>query len=335
MNNLPIFIQVGATRDGLDPYLACAKKRGMQAWLLETPDYLELRTELKRKNYDKEISLNELENPENIFELLQPFKENIKLMLPGFECYTEATYAAAKKLEVPPCKYKTQAFNPVDKEQQRNILKTVTNQIIQPAYHISSSKQSVSELELELELELSFPVVVKPSNGAGGLGVFLANNTEEVARSIFLINQLTNYNGTKFNKIIIEEYIDGQEMSVQACCHNGVVHILSICEKIITTEFLDENLGIKTFREGGHVGIPGSQLTTQIYDFVQLCAKIFNYLNGPFHIDFIKNSNGIYFLEMGYRLSGGTIVGLVEKVTGLNWADQAFIHILRKTNLSK
>ena len=61
----------------------------MQAWLLETPDYLELRTELKRKNYDKEISLNELENPENIFELLQPFKENIKLMLPGFECYTK------------------------------------------------------------------------------------------------------------------------------------------------------------------------------------------------------------------------------------------------------
>ena len=40
---MTFFVQLGATRDGLDPYLHAARARGMQAVLIETPDYIALR----------------------------------------------------------------------------------------------------------------------------------------------------------------------------------------------------------------------------------------------------------------------------------------------------
>jgi hypothetical protein len=45
------------------------------------------------------------------------------------------------------------------------------------------------------------------------------------------------------------------------------------------------------------------------------------YRDGPFHVDLILDARGIHFIEMGFRLSGCGLVGLVEKATGLRWAD--------------
>tara|TARA_B100000886_G_C20394026_1_gene479543 strand:- start:562 stop:1500 length:939 start_codon:yes stop_codon:yes gene_type:complete len=54
---------------------------------------------------------------------------------------------------------------------------------------------------------LEFPCIVKPINGRGSRNVFLANNEEEVKAQITLSRK-------KSNEFILQEYIDGQEFTV-------------------------------------------------------------------------------------------------------------------------
>jgi hypothetical protein len=48
---MTLFVQIGATRDGLDPYLQTARAYGMKAILIETPDYMRLRKALGRQDH--------------------------------------------------------------------------------------------------------------------------------------------------------------------------------------------------------------------------------------------------------------------------------------------
>ncbi len=174
-------------------------------------------------------------------------------------------------------------------------------------------------------MDICYPVVIKPTNGGGGLGVYLAFDDETLLRVFEHIKSLTNYNGASFAGIIIEEYILGKELSVQGYCSDTVT-ILSCCEKIINTQ-LENDLGYaKSFYEAGHIATSGEKVREDIRIFVKKCIQAFDYQAGPFHIDFIINDKGIYFVEMGYRLSGGAIMELVERTTGISWAKKYLIY---------
>ena len=54
---MSIFIQLGATRDGFNPYLSAAHAQGMQAILIETPDYIHLHRALGRQEFDQILAV--------------------------------------------------------------------------------------------------------------------------------------------------------------------------------------------------------------------------------------------------------------------------------------
>jgi hypothetical protein len=54
----------------------------------------------------------------------------------------------------------------------------------------------------------------------------------------------------------------------------------------------------------------------------QHCLDATGYRAGPFHVDVIFDGAAPVFIEMGFRLSGGGLVGLVKRVTGVDWAEQ-------------
>lgn len=318
-----LFIQIGATRDGLDPYFDCAKQRGMQSILLETPSYLDIRKLLKRRQFDVEIPLISPADPGSILQSLQQYVPNISLMLAGFDRYNEATYAVAEMLKVKPfCENYT--FHPMDKDKQRKLLDRNTVQINQPQYMIV---EDIDKLNSDLNLNINYPVVIKPSNGAGGLGAYLVEDKASLLNAIASIQILTNYDGSKFKKIIIEEYIDGEEMSLQGVCINGEAYVIGCCKKIIGIEQTLDN-SLKSFRENGHIAVPLHTIPEYIVNFAKNCASIFNYKNGAFHIDFKENQKELFFIEMGFRLSGGAIVDLVKRATYLDWPELSFSAVL-------
>ncbi len=95
-NSRNVFLQIGATRDGLDPYLDACSGRGMKSVLIETPDYLQWRRELKRRSFDLEIPVERPSDPCQVLTALGELYRSVKLILPGFERYVECAYDATE-----------------------------------------------------------------------------------------------------------------------------------------------------------------------------------------------------------------------------------------------
>ena len=208
-----IFLQIGATRDGLDPYLDASKRRGLKAILVETPDYIQLRHKLGRRPFDVEFAVAQAYDPNQVFKTLGDIKDNVRLTLPGFERYCECAYSLAEILRVPPWRETIHPhFSPPDKWNQRRLLSEKASGVLQPAYDMMHCTSDLTEDFLN---NLKYPVVVKPVNSGGGLAVFLVEDYSQLQAALAQIRQLTNYEGTSFEKVIFEEYIQGTEYSVQ------------------------------------------------------------------------------------------------------------------------
>src|SRR5205807_2684670 len=136
--------------------------------------------------------------------------------------------------------------------------------------------------------------------------------------------QLLNYDGASFSTILVEEFLAGVEFSVQGLVRDATVDVLSCCEKIIAAEPDRADPSLTGFRERAHLAVPGVRMPGDVGRLVEGCVAAFGYRDGPFHIDLIRSRGALFFIEMGFRLSGGGLVSLVEHVTGQNWADQSF-----------
>jgi biotin carboxylase len=244
-----------------------------------------------------------------------------RIILAGFERYIYNAYRIAQRLHIPPCDDMTH-FAPPDKAMQR-IMLTLKNIPIQQPRYITLKHGTVTEQELA---SLSYPVVVKPVDGGGGLGIFLAHNFADVRTALARLHATANYDGEAFSGIIIEEYIRGTEYSVQGVARDGHSQILALCKKFIRTEPIEaENqTTLYSFREAGHIAIADDQANAATQQFSQACLDAFGYRNGPFHIDMIQTPDGYAFLEMGFRLSGNGLAKLVRLVSGYDWGEEVF-----------
>ncbi len=318
---MTLFVQLGATRDGLDPYLHAARADGMKAVLIETPAYIRLRKALGRQEFDITLAVEHPAHEDEIVAALEQLSDTPSIILAGFERYIYNAYRIAQRLHTPPCNDEIH-FAPLDKAQQRTILTRKYIPIQQPSY-ITLERGTVTEQDLA---SLSYPVVVKPVDGGGGLGIFLAHSFVEVKAALARLHAITNYDGEAFSGVIIEEYIRGTEYSVQGIAHNGRSHILALCKKVVLSEPLqaEDQTTLHSFREAGHIAIAGNQIDEATQRFSQSCVAAFGYQNGPFHIDMLQTPDGYVFLEMGFRLSGNGLAQLVRLVSGYDWGEEVF-----------
>ncbi len=316
---MAIFVQIGATRDGSDPYLRVAHDQAMEAVLIETPDYIRLRQELGRQEFDQTLTV---EHPSDVYQVtnaLCRLPEPPALILAGFERYIYSAYAAARLWKTLPY-FRGDTFTPLNKAEQRATISRSAASILQPKY-LALTHRDVSPRDFE---NFHYPLVVKPVDGGGGLGVFLASNLEGIHAALSALESITNYDGGAFQGLSIEEYVPGDEYSVQGLVQEGRCIILTFCKKFVTIEPIAGTQFLYGFREVGHIATRGDYADTAMKHFAQTCVDVFKYYNGPFHIDMVQSPCGYYHLEMGFRLSGFGLVRLVQRVSGYDWAEEAF-----------
>ncbi|MFJ9848084.1 acetyl-CoA carboxylase biotin carboxylase subunit family protein [Streptomyces sp. NPDC101150] len=312
------FVQVGATRDGLDPYLDCARRRGMRAVLVETPAYLRWRRLLGRREFDVEVAVARPQDPDAVRASLAAAAVAPALVLTGFERYVYAGFALARALRVAPWPGAGDGFRPLDKREQRETLLRGAPQVAQPRF-VPLGPGDGDEAD-----PLAFPQVIKPADGGGGLGVLLVDGAAQRRRALDRVRNLVNYGGGAFSAIVAEEFVKGPELSLQGVAHEGGAVLLSVCEKLTSLEEVRGEPGLAGFREVGHVARAGGGAPPALRELAQACLDATGYRAGPFHVDVIQGPSGPVFVEMGFRLSGGGLVALVEKATGADWAELAF-----------
>ncbi len=331
MASADVFVQLGASRDGTDPYFEAAHQHGLRAWLVETSQYAHCRRVLGRREADRTITIENPSDPQAVFAALSETDARVAMVLPGFEQHTESAYIVARWLGVPPGNdIASRPFCPPDKVGQRAAVATWAPWIGQPRHTVLPTGQVIGA-------GLQLPVVVKPANSGGGWGVFLARTSAELESALAELTQLINYDGQHFREVVVEEYISGTESSVQGICCDGEPIILTFCEKFIAAEEFTtadghEFLG---FREVGHLAVPGDRAPDDVKRLITDCLGAFGYRNGPFHLDMIRSSEGLFFIEAGFRLSGGGLTELVRQVSGIDWGQQAFAWSLGRAPVSR
>ena len=152
--------------------------------------------------------------------------------------------------------------------------------------------------------ELGYPVLVRPSYVLGGQGMQIAINDEDVDAFIGIINRIAQE-----HPILVDKYLVGKEIEVDAVCDGTDVLIPGIMEHI-------ERAGIHS---GDSISVyPAQSISSKIKrvieDYTRKLAKELHVI-GLINIQFIVSNDEVYVIEVNPRSS--RTVPYISKVTGI------------------
>lgn len=154
----------------------------------------------------------------------------------------------------------------------------------------------------------NYPVIVKPRDNSGSRGVIYCTSREEAAKAI---KEAFEY--THKESILVEEYIEGQEYSIESMHYRGETHVVQFTQKI-TTEF-PYNV------ELGHIQ-PAELSDKKKEDIRSIVGQIaisLGFDNCASHTELKINKNGVVVIETSPRLGGDFITSTLTPLsTGVN-----------------
>lgn len=159
---------------------------------------------------------------------------------------------------------------------------------------------------------LVFPVIIKPRDNSGSRGVKLCRNQEELRISID--EALEN---SKLDSVLVEEFIEGPEYSIEGLHHDGKNEVIQFTEKK-TTEFpYNVELG---HIQPANISDDNKQ---KISEIIAKIGKALNFVNCPSHTELKINERGIFVIETSPRLGGDYITSTLTPLsTGVNLEDE-------------
>ena len=159
---------------------------------------------------------------------------------------------------------------------------------------------------------LVFPVIVKPRDNSGSRGVKLCRSKEELEVSM---NEALEV--SKLDTVLVEEFIEGPEYSIEGLHHEGKSEVIQFTEKK-TTEF-PYNV------ELGHIQPANISKENQqkIREIVAKIGSALHFENCPSHTELKINERGIFVIETSPRLGGDYITSTLTPLsTGVNLEDE-------------
>lgn len=159
---------------------------------------------------------------------------------------------------------------------------------------------------------LVFPVIVKPRDNSGSRGVKLCRNKDELQISID--EALEN---SKLDTVLVEEFIEGLEYSIESLHHDGKSEVIQFTEKKTTESPYNVELG---HIQPANISDENKQ---KIREIITKIGKALNFENCPSHTELKINERGIFVIETSPRLGGDYITSTLTPLsTGVNLEDE-------------
>lgn len=194
------------------------------------------------------------------------------------------------------------AAEDVDAAEDRELFDRILEQcnIPRPAGH---TVYTVEEAK-EAAGKLGYPVLVRPSYVLGGQGMQICINDHDMDEFIGIINQIA-----QDHPILVDKYIIGKEIEVDAVCDGQDILIPGIMEHI-------ERTGIHS---GDSISVyPAQSLTpaieAKLVEYTEKLARALH-VKGMINIQFIVADEEVYIIEVNPRSS--RTVPYISKVTGI------------------
>lgn len=190
----------------------------------------------------------------------------------------------------------------VDAAEDRELFDKILEecQIPRPAGHTVFTAEEAKKAANEL----GYPVLVRPSYVLGGQGMQIAINDEDVDEFIGIINRIAQE-----HPILVDKYLVGKEIEVDAVCDGDDILIPGIMEHI-------ERAGIHS---GDSISVYpaqslGENVKAKIEDYTKKLAQSLHVI-GLINIQFIVCQEEVYVIEVNPRSS--RTVPYISKVTGI------------------
>ena len=170
----------------------------------------------------------------------------------------------------------------------------------------------------EVANRLGYPVLVRPSYVLGGQGMKIAFNDEEIEEFIGIINRIA-----QDHPILVDKYLQGKEIEVDAVCDGTDILIPGIMEHI-------ERTGVHS---GDSISVyPAPTISEKVKDtIVEYTKRLAQALHvvGLINIQFIAMNEEVYVIEVNPRSS--RTVPYISKVIGIPIVDLATKVIIGNT----
>ena len=157
---------------------------------------------------------------------------------------------------------------------------------------------------------ISFPVIVKPSDYGGRIGISICTKREELDEAIRKALSVSEK-----KEVVIEEYITGTEMSAVYNLSEGEIELALLNDKYQVVQ-----KGMESVLCNAAV-VPSKHLEAFIHTADKPIKAFLHGIgakNGMAFFQMIFNERGVFVFEMGYRLNGGNDCHVIEKFNHIN-----------------
>ena len=170
----------------------------------------------------------------------------------------------------------------------------------------------------------NFPAMMKPSDSQGQRGIFYVNSIKDIEQNI---EKACSFSSD--DTAIIEEFIRGPELSVEAFVVDGELVFIGISDRITISE--------KSGDLKKHV-FPSSVCADKsdklaVLQTADRCINAFRIQNGPIYIQMKLTPTGVKIIEITPRLSGGHLSKLTKMSTGIDILDATFKLLIGDNNI--
>ncbi len=170
----------------------------------------------------------------------------------------------------------------------KHLLKTICDRlgILTPKYTLARTKTMNVD-------SLNFPLFVKPNGEGSSIGI----SEENIIYSLNQLTKITDKLFLKFDELLIEEYISGDDITIGLIGSPNQYHLTSPARVTYDSKVYSE--GIKS-KDGMPEQLSFDLPTDVIEKLSQICLRLAEHLKifGPARFDFRLDSRGIYFLEL-------------------------------------
>lgn len=187
---------------------------------------------------------------------------------------------------------------------------------VSPAYR----KANLDELE-EVCKTLNYPLIIKPINASGSTGIFKIMNFADIAHAKKWLAKIVppRYDvhlNTKTIQLIIEEFIDGEEVSIDGLVQRGEIVFTGITDKWTTDEFSIEYQHV-------FPSCKPKEVQNMILATSNKIIKTLGFDNCAFHLEGKVQDGYFKFIEIAARPGGDLISShLIPYSTGVAYYEQ-------------
>ncbi|MCP2335919.1 ATP-grasp domain-containing protein [Actinomadura rupiterrae] len=197
--------------------------------------------------------------------------------------------------------------------------KTATRQALEKAGIPQPASRPVATLDEAREFaeRTGYPVILKPRNLGGSLGLRKVERPEDLAAAFEVTKGAVVPGIQRFeDQVIIEEFLDGPEVSIDSVVFEGECTPMIVGRKVLgeSESMAFEEIGHDVDGNDPLLDDPGA------VDLVRRTHEALGFDNGFTHAEYKVTPKGLYAIEVNARLGGGMIPYLGMLTSGTDAA---------------